>query len=342
MELHACRSRGVLGGLVLTAVLCSLGVSAADAGVRAFSALTGAEDSAFVDLGSTARPSAVIPDGRHGVYVVGRLLVHGRSLRIVHVLPNGRIDPVFRVSLGAGTVASGAVRGNELALLGSFRFVDGQRRRNIAVLHARTGRLASWAPVLSEPAVGHGFAHLVFTPTRLVAGVAGAVVAWRDGAREPVWTHRFRVRNDVPEIASWHGSIVAAANGELVAIKPANGRARVASRDFRWSGLQTIGGRLFYQAQGTYNVYGRKGVPRCGQVDDTTAPEALAGTSTTLYVASGPVDADPPAAPTTIFACLRADARLPAFTPPSLPVPQQYVGAMAVVGTHLLVFTYRF
>jgi hypothetical protein len=116
----------------------------------------------------------------------------------------------------------------------------------------------------------------------------------------------------------------------------------VSSRDVRWSGLQTIGGRLLYQAEGTYDVFGRKGVPRCGQVDGTTAPEALAGTSTTLYVASGPVDADPAAAPTRIFACLQADVEVPGFTQPSLPMPQQFVGAMAVVGTHLLVFTYRF
>ncbi|HEY1479279.1 MAG TPA: hypothetical protein VGF46_04585, partial [Gaiellales bacterium] len=92
--------------------------------------------------------------------------------------------------------------------------------------------------------------------------------------------------------------------------------------------------------QGTYNVYGT-GAPLCG-LSGSTSGAAITGTATTTYVAGAPVDADPPAPPTRIFACTTQDAQLLGFTPPTLPTTQQFVEGMAVVGTHLLVFTSRF
>jgi hypothetical protein len=242
-------------------------------------------------------------------------------------------------------VVAGAVRGNELALLGSFRVIDGQQRRNLAVLDARSGRLLRWAPSLPGAALGQGFSHVVFTPTRLVAGTVGSVAAWRDGESAPTWLRRFPTGEHhdlVPEIAAWRGSVVAASNGQVISLEPASGHSTLSAADFRWSEFQNIGGRLFYQVKGTYAMYGRTVGLHCGQESGTTAPGAPAGTTQVLFVAAEPVDADAPAPPGKIFACSRADGRIAGFTPPTLSMPQQFVWSMAVVGSHLLVFTSKF
>jgi hypothetical protein len=187
---------------ILVASLGCVGVAAADAGVRAFSATTGAEDTAFVGLGSVTRPSALIPDGTHGLYIVGRLTVAGGARSIVHVLPDGTVDRSFHASIGPGAVFSGAARGNDLVLIGRFTRIDGGTRHNIAVLDARTGRLSSWAPAMPFGGVGG----VVFTPTRLVASVGKAVVAWRVGKRAPVWTRS--LPSNRAGIVYWHGEIV--------------------------------------------------------------------------------------------------------------------------------------
>jgi hypothetical protein len=344
MNVHARRSRALLVLIVMLGSFLSLDAPVAGAGVRAFSTATGTEDRAFVMLGSVGRPSAVIPDGKRGVYVAGHLTAGGQARAIVHVLPDGKVDPSFRASAGLGEVLAGAVRGNELALLGRFGRIDGQRRRNIAVLDTRTGRLLNWTPRLPGAAMGEGFSHVVFTATRLVAGSVGSVAAWRDGVSEPIWEHRFPTgsRHDlVPEIASWHGSIlVADPNTEKVfRMTPADGHSKLVATNFRWGQFQNIGGRLFYGVEGNYAVYGSAASTHCGQDTGTTASGALAGTARTLFVAAEPIDADPPAPPGTIYACSRGDAQVPGFTPPTLPVSSQYVWAIAVVGSHLLVFT---
>jgi hypothetical protein len=237
-------------------------------------------------------------------------------------------------------VFSAVARGNELALLGTFRSINGQPRRHIAVLDARSGQLDSWIPWLWQKPIGQGSPHIVFAGTRLVAGVQGAVVAWREGASNPVWTRSYVYRGAVPEIASWRGTILAASAFGLYGIDPSGGQAHLADPGFRWSEFQTIGGHLTYSAQGSYSQYDpprNYGVP-CGQdVAATSVAVALTGTSTMVYVAVGPIDiesSNPP--PTKIFACNWSSGVQPAtFKRPSL----AGVGVMAVVGSHLLVFT---
>jgi hypothetical protein len=325
----------VFVGLACACVLVAA-VPAANADVRAFRVATGSEDTAFVSVGPSTVPSLVVPDQSSGAYLFGRIRVGGADLKVAHVLANGKVDRSFDLSIDNGSVISAAARGGELALLGTFRSVDGAGRRHVAVVDAGSGRLLRWAPALAEKPVGQGFPHIVFTASRLVAGVDGAVVGWRAGVSAPAWTSRSSGR-DVPEIAPWHGSILAAESGELMRIDPANGRARLVTGDFRSSELQTIGGRLYYSSRGTYVRYGepQSVVPRCGQESALTAPSALAGTARTLFVAEAPVDADPPTAKTTIVACSPSGERTAGFHPPAL----RSVGAMAVVGTHLLVFT---
>jgi hypothetical protein len=248
------------------------------------------------------------------------------------------------VTLGPGDIFGGAVRGRELALIGAFRLIDGQRRRDIAILDATSGRLRSWAPALPSATRGEGIPHVVFTADRLVAGSVGAVTAWTDCASAPVWVHRFPAgshHDETPEIASWHGSIMAAAGGVLFSVRPATGRAQVEDRDFRWD-LTSLGGRLFYGPGSDYLEYGVKAVPRCGQEDSALTAGPIAGTARTLFVSSDPIDMDPPAPSGTIYACSRDDREVPGFTPPRFSSPDQVVHAAAVVGTHLLVFTSRF
>jgi hypothetical protein len=68
-------------------------------------------------------PYLVAPDSSGGAYVLGRVWLHGTNLKFVHILPDGRVDPGFHASIDNGSVFSAVARGNELALLGTFRFV---------------------------------------------------------------------------------------------------------------------------------------------------------------------------------------------------------------------------
>src|SRR5664279_5482042 len=99
-------------------------------------------------------------------------------------------------------------------------------------------------------------AGVVFTPTRLVASVGKAVIAWRDGATQPSWTSS--LPSNRAGIVFWRGEIVTADAGDIYAIDPASGTLR---RDFFVGQLQTIGGSLFYGGQGTYNLYGAHATP---------------------------------------------------------------------------------
>src|ERR1700710_1232891 len=110
------RAAIALSGVIL---LCTVGAASAIAGVRAFDATTGEEDPSFARFGSAKEPQAVISDGRHGVYVLGHPTLAGARRSILHVLADGTIDPAFQLSLHPGTIRGGAVRGNELALVGA-------------------------------------------------------------------------------------------------------------------------------------------------------------------------------------------------------------------------------
>ena len=251
------RLRVLVVGIMIIAACLLLGVAVADADVRAFSTRTGLEDTAFVTLTSTSRPSALIPDGKHGVYVVGHVTVGGRALSIVHVQADGKVSPSFRASIGPGEILSGAVRGNELALLGRFRRIDGQPRRGIAILDARSGRLRNWAPTLPGRRLVRAIAA---SCSRRHALVAEPWVRSRDGEtgklspsgsitsrlgnamiscrRSPRGMARFWPRDPSTE--------------HVLRLTPADGHARLAGGTSGGVKFQTVGGRLLYSVEGDY------------------------------------------------------------------------------------------
>ena len=87
------------------------------------------------------------PDGVGGWYVAGRFThVNGIARpKLVHVLPDGSVDPVFQFS-SAGDVDAIALDGGQLLLAGGFLDIGGVSRRYLAEVDAATGALGPWNP----------------------------------------------------------------------------------------------------------------------------------------------------------------------------------------------------
>src|ERR1700712_3757751 len=206
-----CVPRGRrLGWVVAPALaLASLAAAAlpAEAGVRAFRIADGSEDASFVSLGAASAVTASVPDGRHGVFLIGHIVVDGGQRQIVHVRPDGSVDPAFRPQVRGGQVTAGALAGDRLAIAGTFTVVGGERRSGLAVIDARSGRPLAWAPALPVRLPPREPRELALSGSMLVFSAAGLVYGWRDGARAPAWRQAFGNGRQAAQLTAWRGAV---------------------------------------------------------------------------------------------------------------------------------------
>ena len=334
------RACGILA--VCTALVWCVGT--ATAGVRAFDAASGAAAPAFAPAAVTRVPDALIPDGHDGLYVAGHSTsAGGTRVSLFHLLPDGAIDPRFHATVDDGVVRSGAVHGRELVLIGTFTRVDAMARHDLAVLDARSGRLESWAPTLpSNAEAGVVGASVVFAAGWMIASSVDHVTAWRDRAKRPSWSEHVPI-GATPTLAAAGRRVYSQRGAELVELDPASGRVTPVRGDWHEShGLVAAAGGFYIATEGRYDQLGVASRNTCIEPPANDASNAIAGDASTVFIASAPVDASAPDATQTIAACTKEGRPLAGFTPPTLPLHTQFAWKMAVVGTHLLVFTSRF
>ena len=334
-------------GLCLTAFATPVA-----AGVRAFRTSDGSEDPAFVRLGSRTRVDSVVADGSLGVYLIGRIIVNGGARQIVHLKRDGTVDRAFRPAIRGGTVGGAAVHAGDLALIGTFRSVDGHARTRVAVVDAHTGRPLTWKPQLPVSAGLYGLRQVAFAGRTLVVGTDGGLFAWRRGVAHTAWARDYQFAL----IAPWQGALWAAVSTpkrgtRLASIDPATGRTRITGRNAdHVSDLRAVGGRLIALGRGSYWRVDHPNDARlasCGQAGGGTNAElvavAVAGNARTLYVGDAPISLDKPGRVPGVTACPWS-GRVTSFRSPSLGYSAHgpVVSALALVGTHVLVFTRTF
>jgi hypothetical protein len=338
--------RSLVAALTLAVFLTTLAAPAA-ADMRAFRASDGSEDPGFVRLGARTRVNRVIPDGSRGVYLIGRIIVNGGAQQMVHLKRDGSIAHAFRPSIRGGNVDDAALRGHELALIGTFRSIDGHRRRRVAVVDAHTGQTLPWKPRLPPSAGLYAVRGVVFAGRMLIVSTDGGLFAWRKGAAQIAWTRAF----PFAPIAAWRGAIwtVVATpqlGARLASIRPASGRTHLTLRSMAHvSALQTIAGRLLALRHGIYRRVDDPNDPRlasCLQADGGPVAVAVAGDARTLYLGNAPVVLDPPGRLRAVTACPWAGGSAH-FASPSFAYSSHgpIVTAIALVGTRVLVFTRR-
>jgi hypothetical protein len=149
-----------------------------------FSATTGARATEYPEimLGASSsrdaglpagRVEEVIADGHGGWYVGGGFTYVAGQQRygLVHITPDGRLDPAFRADVN-GTVYGLELVGSTLYATGNFTVIGGRARRGLAALDAATGRPTEWR---ADVGGGAGY-DIAVTGTRLyVAGVFNRV-----------------------------------------------------------------------------------------------------------------------------------------------------------------------
>ena len=95
---------------------------------------------------------ASAPDGNGGFYIGGTFGRLGGEQRqkIGHILADGSVDPDFNPGVpGQNSVVNALALsgdGGTLYVGGSFTFIGGQTRNNLAALEAATGRVTSFDP----------------------------------------------------------------------------------------------------------------------------------------------------------------------------------------------------
>ncbi len=320
--------------------------------MRAFRTSDGSEDPAFVRLGARTRVDRVVADGSLGVYLIGRIVVNGGARQIVHLKRNGTVDRAFRPSLRGGSVADAALRADELALIGTFRSIDGHARTRVAVVDAHTGRPLAWKPQLPISASLYGLRQVAFAGRTLVVGTDGGLLAWRRGAAHTAWARDFQFAL----IAPWRRAIWAVVTTpkrgtRLASIDPASGRTRITGQNAdHVSALQAVGGRLIALSRGSYWRVDHPNDARlasCGQARGGTKTElvavAVAGDARTLYVGGAPISLDEPGRVPAVTACPWS-GRSTSFRSPSFGYSAHgpIVSGLALVGAHVLVFTRMF
>jgi hypothetical protein len=338
--------RRLLLACALTAAL-PLSAASARAGVFAFDTATGAAAPGFTRLQAAQQPDALISDGHRGVYVVGRgLSVAGTRVSIAHLLPSGAVDPAFHASIDNGQVLQGAAHGGRLALIGTFSRIDGALRHGLAILDARSGRLAAWMPVLPTSAsAGSVGASVVFARGRMLASSVGRVTAWREGAERPAWSFAISRRDGagVSPLAATGLRVVAAIGERMVEIAPATGRQHALRADYHEAqDLRAAAGGFFLNTEGRYGRIDRQLPAGCFDPPEQDASSALAAGRHEVFIASAPIDASVHGATVTIAACTPDGHPVAGFAAPALPEQRAFVWKMAVVGTHLVAFTTPF
>jgi hypothetical protein len=120
-------------------------LSAADGSVQqTFPDIAGRRDV----FGASMGLYAIEPDGNGGWYAGGEFLRAGGRFRtsLMHLLPDGTVDPAFAVEIGGGTVGTIELDRDTgtLWIGGSFQYVDGLLRWHVAALDAATGEPRPW------------------------------------------------------------------------------------------------------------------------------------------------------------------------------------------------------
>lgn len=342
--------RRLVAALALGACL-TLCAAPAGAAIHAFRTSDGSEDPAFVRLGARTRVDHVVADGAQGVYLVGRIIVNGGARQIVHLRRDGTVDRAFRPSIRGGLVSGAAVYRDELALIGTFTSIDGHARSRVAVVDGHTGRPLAWKPRLPRSASLYGLSQVAFARRTLVVSSDGALFAWRAGASRTAWARAF----PYALIAPWKGKIWAVVatprrGMRLASIDPAGGRTRIRGGRMRHvPTLHAVGGRLIALSRGAYWRVDHPNDARlaaCGQAHGRSNAElaatALAGDAETLYVADAPFSFDAGGTLPGVTACPWSGGstrfRAPAFV---YSAHGPVVSGLALVGTHVLVFTRR-
>jgi hypothetical protein len=280
---------------------------------------------------------------------LGTFLVNGGARQIVHMGPSGAVDRRFRPAIRGGLVQGGAVHDGRLALIGTFRSIDGRARARIAVIDARTGRPLSWRPQLPISASLYSLGQVAFAGRTLVVSADGGLFGWRPGAARAAWARDFQFA----QIAPWRGALwaVVSTSGHgtrLAAIDPVTGHARIrGGRLTHAPQLQVVGGRLLALSRGAYWRVDHPNDPHlasCGQASGGAnaglRAVALAGDARTLYVADAPVSTDEPGSIAGVAACPWA-GRVTPFQSPSVAYGAHgpTLSGIALVGTHVLAFT---
>jgi hypothetical protein len=343
--------RRLAAALALGACLTAF-AEPAGAGVRAFRTSDGSEDPAFVRLGARTRVDRVVADGSQGAYLIGRIIVNGGARQIVHLRRDGTVDRAFRPSIRGGSVTEAAVHSGELALIGTFRSIDGHARSRVAVVDAHTGRPLPWKPRLPRSANLYGLGQVAFAGRTLVVGTDGGLLAWRRGAAQTTWARGFQFAL----IAPWRGAIWAVVTtpkrgARLASIDPASGRTRITGRNENHvSALRAVGGRLIALSRGSYWRVDHPNDARlasCGQASGGANGElvavAVAGDARTLYVGGAPISLAVPGRVAGVTACPWS-GRSTSFRSPSIGYSAHgpIVSGLALVGTHVLIFTRTF
>jgi hypothetical protein len=334
-------------------------VAPASAGVLAYRVSDGSPDPAFVKLGAFTTVESVVPDGAGGAYLTGSIAVDGGQRRMVHLRADGSVDPEFRPVIHGGRVLAAATWGSRIAVVGTFTAIGARARAGIAVLAADSGRARAWRPVIPGSGRSQHWGNVVLSGSTLVLSTLQGIYGWRAGASHPTWTIGLALDASLPAgLAAWRGSIMVlhrdpvAAKTALATLAPEDGRWRDTGFDAGdMRALYTIGGHLLAPARGVIVAVGDKvtseRLARCGEASGPAGiVVGLAGDATTLYYAqailNGRSSGVPDVTAPDVAAC-PLDGRTTAFAPP--PLANRYhdpiAHAVALVGSHVLVFTQR-
>lgn len=338
---------------VLALACLAAGALPAEAGVRAFRVANGSEDASFVALGAASTVARTVPDGRHGVYLIGHIVVGGGQRQIVHLRPDGSADPAFRPRLQGGRVIAAALAGGTLVIAGTFTAVAGEPRAGLAALDARSGRPLGWTPRIPLRVPSRTWGDVVFAGSTLLVSAQHRVYGWRPGESTPAWTDLLDSGQAPAQLVRWRGKALALAEDAarnvpaLYRVDATTGRLTALAGSFdHVESLQAIGGRLVGLDRGSVEVLfdasATHRVASCGHAAAAYVA-AITGDAHTLYAGDSPMTLDVPGSVPGISAC-SFGAPKPGFRAPALRygVHGPVVGRLALVGTHILVFTQRF
>lgn len=98
---------------------------------------TGAVEPVVIDGARSV--TASVPDGAGGYYVGVQLPGQAAGARVVHVRPDGTLDPAFDAHVGGSHIDALALGGATLYVGGQFSAVNGQPRSGLAAVRAADG-----------------------------------------------------------------------------------------------------------------------------------------------------------------------------------------------------------